>query len=127
MADEILNDQELERFFDEAIKGENPDVSTELITRVLADAAEISALRIAQKPGPKLETRRWWQALFAPVGGLGGAFALGAFAGVGLFVGLGDTDKLYSLPVMGEILAVFSNEIDSLTPFETLDFLMEEG
>lgn len=124
MADKNLTDEDLMIFFDDAKTA--PDVSQGLMARVLADAADIGALYVAPTPVNAKETG-WFSRLFAPIGGVGGAFALGAFASIGLVVGLGDADTLYSLPVMGDFLATFADDLNSVSPLDTLDYLMAES
>ena len=124
MAD--MDDDTLAHFFDAAKTDDNPDVPESLMARVLADAAEIGA-EFADPKQASVDSQNWLSRLFAPIGGLGGAFALGAFASVGFVVGLGDTEMLYSLPVMGDILATFSDNLGNGTPLDTLDYLMAES
>ncbi len=124
MVDKEFSDAELAVFFEDA-KAEQPvEIPAALTERVLADAAKIGAGFAVPET---VEKPAWFSRIFAPIGGLGGAFALGAFASLGLVVGLGDAENLYALPVMGEILAVFSTETGAITPLDTLEFLMAES
>ncbi|MCF6303948.1 MAG: hypothetical protein L3J33_01065 [Rhodobacteraceae bacterium] len=124
MVDKEFSDAELTVLFEDA-KAEQPvEIPAGLTERVLADAAKIGAGFVVPET---VEKPAWFSRIFAPIGGLGGAFALGAFASLGLVVGLGDAENLYALPVMGEILAVFSTETGAVTPLDTLEFLMAES
>ncbi len=128
MADNDLNDAELATFFNDAKAAQENDVPILLTERVLADAAKIGAQHGALKnTAHAAKPQNWINRLFAPIGGAGGAFALGAFASIGFFIGLGDADILYNLPVMGDILTTFSDELGSISPVDTLDYLMAEG
>jgi len=127
MADDELSDDELAVLFEEAANAKRPEIPMDLTLRVLANAAAISAANtVPSLVNPVLKIG-WFGKLFAPVGGMAGAFALGAFGGVGLVVGLADAETLYSLPVMGDILMTFSDGLGSISPLETLDYLMTEG
>lgn len=126
MADIELTDEELAIFFDEAKAEVAPEIPLGLMERVLADAAEIGA-GFVEPTSAVTEKQNWFARMFTPIGGVGGAFALGAFASVGLVVGLGDAETLYSLPVVGDILVTISGEVDGSTPLDTLDYLMAES
>ncbi len=123
---EELSDDELAVFFEATAAEPATEVSPDLMARVLADAGEIGAGFIVPI-APAVNTQSWIKQFFSPIGGIGGAFALGAFASIGLIVGLGDSEVLYDLPVMGDILATFSEEDSAGSPYETLDFLMSES
>lgn len=125
MADNDFDDTELAIFFEDAKRKQPDDVPSGLTERVLADAAQIGAGFVVPDVMP--DNPSFFNRIFAPIGGLGGAFALGAFASIGLFVGLGDPEKLYALPVMADILAVFSDENSAVTPLDTLEYLMAES
>ena len=125
MQDNIQKD-DLAIFFD-AAKAEDLTLSTDLMARVLADAAEVGAEYVKPVPVEVIEKPSWLKQLFAPIGGMAGAFALGTFASIGLIVGFSDTETLYSLPVMGDILATFTNGTGAGSPIDTLSYLMAES
>ncbi len=127
MADSDLNETELAILFEEAKLTLPVDVPTGLTEQVLADAAQIGAAYAVQDTPPKAKNLTGFRRLFAPIGGLSGALALAVFAGFGLMAGLGDPERLYSLPVMEDILAVFLVEISNPTPLDTLEYLMAES
>ncbi len=127
MANNDVNDNKLAIFFEDAKAAQSVDFPDSLTERVLADAAEIGAGFVVPDAAAIANTPNWISRLFAPIGGIGGAFALGAFASIGLIIGLGGAENLYDLPVMGDILAIFSDESGRSTPFDTLEFLMAES
>lgn len=103
-----------------AKNGPVPTPSTDLLARVLADAATVMPPTLAAIPVPK-------QRLFAPIGGLRGAFALAACAVFGVFVGAGYADQLLSVPGLEGVLAGLTDYTDTTTPLESLSLLMSEG
>ncbi len=127
MANNDLDDTELAVFFEDAKAAQLVELPVGLTERVLADAAEIGAGFVVPDAVVSANNTSFLNRIFAPIGGLAGAVALGAFASIGLFVGLGDPETLYALPVMGDILAVFLDEIGGGTPLDTLEYLMAES
>lgn len=95
--------------------------STDLISRVMADAATMM-------PAPEpLPIRRIWARLLSPIGGFGGAATLAACAAFGVFAGAGYADEMLSIPGIDGVLAGLTDSTDSTTPFESLSLLMSEG
>ncbi len=99
----------------------SPLPSTELTSRVLADAA---TLMHAATPPPK---PRFWARLLSPIGGARGAVALACCASLGVFAGAGYADELLALPGLESVLAGLVDPTDGTTPFESLSLLMSEG
>lgn len=99
----------------------SPSPSTDLISRVLADAA---AMMPPSEPAPK---RRFWARFLSPVGGIGGALTLAACATIGVFAGAGYADEMLALPGLDGVLAGLTDFTDSTTPLESLSLLMSEG
>lgn len=97
-----------------------PTPPTDLVARVLADAATAVPPAEAVTLGRK---RRF----FAPIGGLRGAFALAACAAFGVFAGAGYADQLLTVPGLDSVLAGLTDYTDTTTPLESLSLLMSEG
>ena len=120
----MTHEPHLDVLLNEAKNNPPPLPSNDLIARVLADAAAQSTAQIttatSKKPG--LLAR-----ILAPIGGFGGAAALGACTAIGLLVGTNYADTTLSIPVFDDVVAVFSNSTDTTTPFETLSLLMAES
>lgn len=106
----------------EAKNSPSPQPSTDLISRVLADAAAFmpAAPETAKK-------KRFWARWLSPVGGMGGALTLAACAGFGVFAGAGFADEVMALPGLDGVLAGLTDITDSTTPLESLSLLMTEG
>jgi hypothetical protein len=100
-----------------------PMPSSDLISRVLADAASLMPEPIIGKR-PK---RSLWARLLAPIGGIGGAATLAACATFGVFAGAGYADEMLAIPGLNSVLAGLTDTTDSTTPFESLSLLMSEG
>jgi len=98
--------------------------SSDLISRVLADAALRMPEPVAASAPPK---RRFWAGLLSPIGGLGGAFTLAACAAFGVFAGAGYADQVLAIPGLDTVLAGLTDDTDSATPFESLSLLMSES
>lgn len=113
----------LDTLLDEAKSSPPAAPSPDLIARVLADAAAMVPAPVQIRPKPP----SLWSRLLAPVGGLGGGFALAACAAFGIFAGAGYADTLFSIPGLDGVLAGFSDVTDSTSPLETLSLLMSES
>ena len=97
--------------------------SADLVARVLADA---SAEATKRPPVRSTNKPRFLARLLAPIGGMGGVFALGACAAIGILVGTSYANTSLSIPVLDDMLAAFSDSTDATSPFETLSLLMTE-
>ena len=114
----------LDTLLNEAKSAPVPQPSQDLISRVLADAA--SALPSSEAL-PKMKKRGFLAKLLSPIGGFGGAFALGTCATFGVVAGAGYADTVLSIPGLDTVLSAFGESTDSTTPFETLSLLMSES
>jgi len=102
-----------------------PLPSTDLISRVLADAA---AMMPAPEPLPLPAPKpRLWARVLSPIGGMGGALTLAACAAFGVFAGAGYADEMLAIPGVEGVLAGLVDVTDSTTPFESLSLMMTEG
>ncbi len=117
----MKSEDPIDALMNEAKNSPSPLLSTELISRVLADAA---AMMPAPEPAPK---PRFWARMLSPIGGLGGALTLAACAAFGVFAGAGYADEMLAIPGLDGVLAGLTDYTDSTTPFETLSLLMTEG
>ena len=117
----MTSENHIETLLNEAKDCPPPIPSTELISRVLADAA---TLMPAPEPAPK---PRFWARVLSPIGGLGGVSALAACAAFGVFAGAGYADEMLAIPGLDGVLAGLTDYTDSTTPFESLSLLMSEG
>jgi len=118
-------DQHLDALLSEAKAGPVPLPSTDLIARVLADAAEnvpTATVITEAVPGKGLMAR-----LLSPIGGLGGAFALAACAAFGVVAGAGYADTLFEIPGLDSVLTTLTVDPDSTSPYESLSLLMSES
>lgn len=103
MTDTDKNLIDLDVFFHDA-KEPTPVLSTDLMTRILADAGEVSAPPLVKSRRAK----RWFPAWLEPMGGIQGLAAVGFSAIIGITVGYAGTDSLQSIPGVGDIVATFS-------------------
>lgn len=117
------SENHLDTLLGEAKNSALPLPSNDLIARVLADAAEQMP---AAMPAQKVKKPSLLKRILAPIGGFGGAFALGTCATIGVIAGAGYADTLYSIPGLDSVLAAFTDTTDTTTPFETLTLLMAE-
>jgi len=121
----MTSENHIDRLLNEAKNCPSPNPSTELISRVLADAATLMpAPEAIANPVPK---PRFWARILAPIGGLGGVSALAACAAFGVFAGAGYADDILAIPGLDGVLAGLTDYTDSTTPFESLSLLMSEG
>lgn len=120
----MKSEDHLDALLSEAKSSPVPPPSQGLISRVLADAA--SAVPVAA-PAPAAQKPGLLSRLLSPIGGLGGAFALGACAAFGVVIGAGYTETLLATPGLETVLSAFSDSADATSPFETLTLLMSES
>lgn len=101
-----------------------PLPSQDLISRVLADATDALPM-----PEPTITAKKpsFLSRLFGPIGGFGGAFALGTCAAFGVVVGVGYADTIYSIPGLETVFSGFGESIDATSPYETLALMMSES
>jgi len=117
--------QHLDTLLSAAKAGPVPRPSTELIARVLADAAENVPVATAVNraaPDKGLLAR-----FLSPIGGFGGAFALAACAAFGVVAGAGYADILFEIPGLDSVLTTLTVDPDSTSPYESLSLLMSES
>lgn len=89
MQRDSTEDRELEVFFAAARSTPPPPPDTSLMNRILADAADVTAERAEPaRPMAPRAPGTWLRRIFAPLGGLPAAAALGSCAALGLMVGL---------------------------------------
>ena len=121
----MTSDQHLDSILNEAKDCPVPLPSTDLIARVLADAAEFAPTAPpmdAPQPRKSLLAR-----ILSPIGGFGGAFALSACATFGVVAGAGYADTLLEIPGLNSVLTTLAVDPDSTSPLESLSLMMSEG
>jgi hypothetical protein len=81
------DDAALAPFF-AAAQADAPELPTRLLNAMLADAADVAAVR--PRPAPAAPPTPWWRRIrpFEPIGGWRGLAALGACAALGFWIGI---------------------------------------
>lgn len=114
------SEQNLDALLHAAKNRATPMPSTDLIARVLADAAEnVQVHTTSPQPKPGI-----WARLMAPIGGLGGAVALSCCATFGVVAGAGYADTLFEIPGLDSVLTTLTVNTDSTSPYESLTMIM---
>lgn len=118
----------LSALFDDARAQQDP-VSTDFLTRVLADAADVTAEREAMSVAEVSQPDIWTRigAFFGQLGGLPGASLMTACALFGVSLGYAGPDTLSSLTSLG-VTAEASSEFDAqMEVFTTAEFSFDGG
>ncbi|MBL1437217.1 MAG: hypothetical protein COB08_013585 [Rhodobacteraceae bacterium] len=118
----MTSEDHIDGLLREAKNSPSPLPSTDLISRVLADAAGLMPAAAEVVPKPRI-----WARWLSPIGGMGGALTLAACAGFGVFAGAGFADEMLAIPGLDGVLAGLTDFTDSTTPLESLSLLMTEG
>lgn len=109
MTDSDKNHINLDAFFKEAHEPA-PELSSALMTNILADAADVAASRqvVPERAPPKRTS--WLARVMEAMGGVQGMAAVGICAALGVTVGYAGTDVLQSIPGVGDIVTSISGD-----------------
>lgn len=124
MTDKDKDPIDLDAFFKAAAEPA-PELSSNLMAGILADAGEVSA---ARQPLPEPAPQRtkklgWLSRMLEPVGGKPGLATVGICTILGVTVGYAGTDTLQSIPGVGDIVASISGDpIDDFSYGEIASF-----
>ena len=115
MTDTEKHQIDLDAFFKDAAEPA-PELSSALMTGILADAGEIAATRQVVPERSPVKRKGWLARVMEPMGGIQGMVAVGVCTVLGVTVGYAGTDTLQSIPGVGDIVASISGDpLDDFT------------